>query len=250
MNRHEDAAARFARAIELDPSLAQAQVNLALARRSLGEYAAVWPDYEALWRNRFCCTSSRASAPARFAPVRQPRRRRDAGAAGRGARGFRFPCPPAQPAARVPDHARNDSRRCALSPRAAGVRRLFNGLCWAGNPGNPTDRECSIPLRALTPPLEIPGARFVSLQKALRRGDEEILARFPNIDVDRIRACADFADTAALVADLDLIIAVDTSLAHLAGALARPVWVLLKFSAHGAWLRDREDSPGIPPPAS
>ena len=94
--------------------------------------------------------------------------------------------------------------------------------------------------------LEIPGARFVSLQKALRRGDEEILARFPNIDVDRIRACADFADTAALVADLDLIIAVDTSLAHLAGALARPVWVLLKFSAHWAWLRDREDSPWYP----
>src|SRR5581483_10393836 len=67
-----------------------------------------------------------------------------------------------------------------------------------------------------------------------------------NVDMERIRDCADFADNAALVAGLDLVIAVDTSMAHLAGALGRPVWVLLKFSAHWAWLCDRQDSPWYP----
>ena len=120
------------------------------------------------------------------------------------------------------------------------------GLCWAGSPDNPTDRDRSIPLSTIAPLLEIAGVHFVSLQKVLRPGDEEILARYGNVDVDSIRNVTDFADTAALVAGLDLLIAVDTSMAHLAGALARPVWVLLKYSAHWAWLREREDSPWYP----
>jgi ADP-heptose:LPS heptosyltransferase len=101
-------------------------------------------------------------------------------------------------------------------------------------------------LQELVPLLEIPGARFLSLQKALREGDEEILAAHQNIDVESIRHCADFADTAALVAGLDLVITVDTSVAHVAGALGKPVWVLLAHSAHWVWLREREASPWYP----
>lgn len=120
------------------------------------------------------------------------------------------------------------------------------GLCWAGNPDNPTDCDRSIPLRTIRPLLNMPGVRFLSLQKVLRPGDEEVLAGLTNVETERIQECADFADTAALVAGLDLVIAVDTSLAHLAGALGCPVWVLLKYSAHWAWLCDREDSPWYP----
>jgi tetratricopeptide (TPR) repeat protein len=120
------------------------------------------------------------------------------------------------------------------------------GLCWAGNPGNSNDQNRSVPLRELIPLLEVPGVRFLSLQKVLRDGDEALLREYNNVDIDSDRKGADFADTAALIAGLDLVITVDTSVAHLAGALGKPVWVLLPFSAHWAWLREREDSPWYP----
>lgn len=94
--------------------------------------------------------------------------------------------------------------------------------------------------------LDIPGARFVTLQKDFRAGDEEVLAGRENVDWRTDREGRDFADTAALMAGLDLIITVDTAVAHLAGALGLPVWVLLPFSAHWAWLRERGDSPWYP----
>jgi ADP-heptose:LPS heptosyltransferase len=80
----------------------------------------------------------------------------------------------------------------------------------------------------------------------LRAGDEEILAWRPNVDGEQDQRGRDLADTAALIAGLDLVITVDTAVAHLAGALGRDVWVLLPFSAHWAWLRQREDSPWYP----
>ena len=140
-------------------------------------------------------------------------------------------------------HAPAVAKPSITGPSSIGPRI---GLCWAGNPAYPNDHNRSIPLSALQPLLDVPGARFVSLQKKFRSGDEEILAGRDNVDVRSDRNGKDFADTAALVAGFDLVITVDTAVAHLAGALGRPVWVLLPFSAHWTWLREREDSPWYP----
>ena len=88
--------------------------------------------------------------------------------------------------------------------------------------------------------------RFVSLQQNLRSGDDSILARYEDIDLTSDRKGKGLADTAALISRLDLVITVDTVIGHLAGALGRPVWILLSFSAYWAWLRGRTDSPWYP----
>ena len=118
------------------------------------------------------------------------------------------------------------------------------GLAWAGNKGPANDHNRSVPLRSLLPLLGLPGLRFVSLQKALRDGDETILdeANVPRLG----EGLQDFADTAGLVSQLDLVISVDTAVAHLAGALAKPVWIMLPFSADWRWFLDRTDSPFYP----
>jgi len=87
-------------------------------------------------------------------------------------------------------------------------------------------------------------ATFVSLQKELRAGDDALLAQSGIVDVTS--HLTDFAETAALLSCLDLVITVDTSVAHLAGALGRPTWVLLPFVPDYRWLLDREDSPWYP----
>jgi ADP-heptose:LPS heptosyltransferase len=93
--------------------------------------------------------------------------------------------------------------------------------------------------------LAIPGVRLISLQKELRDGDRELLAAHPEI-LHLGDEFADFADTAAVMASLDLVISVDTAAAHLAGALGRPVWILQRFAPDFRWLTDREDSPWYP----
>jgi hypothetical protein len=118
------------------------------------------------------------------------------------------------------------------------------GLVWSGNPKHRRDLQRSLPLRALSSILEL-DASFVSLQKDVR-ADDEIVLRERN-DVLKIdELLQDFADTAALIPCLDLVITVDTSVAHLAGALGRPVWLLLPFTPDWRWLLDREDSPWYP----
>lgn len=119
------------------------------------------------------------------------------------------------------------------------------GIAWTGNPKAPIDLVRSIPLHLLRPILDVPAIRFVALQNELRDGDREALKSMPRVTVlgDRL---ADFADTAAVVSALDLVITVDTSVAHLAGALGKAVWVLLPFSPDWRWLRDRDDSPWYP----
>ncbi len=129
---------------------------------------------------------------------------------------------------------------------ASGVANASVGLCWAGNSNYSNDHNRSVPLSVLQPLVDLDGARFVSLQKNFRSGDEEFLAKRKHVDTYSDRSGKDFADTATLVAGLDLVITVDTAVAHLAGALGRPVWILLPFSAHWAWLRGREDSPWYP----
>jgi hypothetical protein len=117
------------------------------------------------------------------------------------------------------------------------------GLAWAGNPKHVKDRERSIRLRDLLPLLDI-DATFVSLQKEVRPGDIETLRRCDVVQFgDEL---GDFSGTAALVSQLDLVISVDTSVAHLAGALGKPVWILLTYAPDWRWLLDRDDSPWYP----
>ncbi|WP_315767408.1 tetratricopeptide repeat protein [Bradyrhizobium sp. SZCCHNR2012] len=119
-------------------------------------------------------------------------------------------------------------------------RPLRIGLAWAGNPNHVRDRERSMELRHLLPLSGI-DASFVSLQKQLRDGEAELLAQSGILDVsDRL---GDFADTAALISQLDLVISVDTGVAHLAGALGKPVWIMLTHAPDWRWLLDRDDSP-------
>ena len=119
------------------------------------------------------------------------------------------------------------------------------GLAWAGRATHKNDHNRSIALERLTPILSRPATRLVSLQRELRREDAAILARHPGILQlgDEIQ---DFADTAAVISLLDLVVSVDTSVAHLAGALGRPVWILLPFAPDFRWMLEREDSPWYP----
>jgi tetratricopeptide (TPR) repeat protein len=126
-----------------------------------------------------------------------------------------------------------------------GLRRCPRiGLVWSGRPTHENDRNRSVKLRALLPLLDI-DAVFVSLQHDLRADDAATLKDQKNIIHfgDELR---DFSDTAALISNLDLVISVDTSVAHLAGALSKPVWVLLPFIPDWRWLLDRDDSPWYP----
>ena len=126
-----------------------------------------------------------------------------------------------------------------LGPR----NRLRVGLVWSGSAGHINDHNRSMPLRELTKTLDV-DAMFVSLQKDLRDQDKEILAGGDIIDLTD--SLSDFGETSALVSCLDLVISVDTSVAHLAGGLGCPVWILLPYSPDYRWLYNREDSPWYP----
>ena len=118
------------------------------------------------------------------------------------------------------------------------------GVAWSGSTTNTRDRERSIDLRSLLPLLEVE-ATFVSLQKDVRGTDAALLKERSDIlnFGDELR---DFADTAALISELDLVISVDTSVAHLAGAMGKPVWILVTHIPDWRWLLDRDDSPWYP----
>jgi tetratricopeptide (TPR) repeat protein len=123
-------------------------------------------------------------------------------------------------------------------------RNLRIGVVWSGSSGNKGDTIRSISLRSLLPLANL-DAEFVSLQKDVRAGDAALLQERSDLVHlgDKLNT---FADTAAVIANLDLVISVDTSVAHLAGALAKPVWILLPFLPDFRWLLDREDSPWYP----
>jgi tetratricopeptide (TPR) repeat protein len=121
--------------------------------------------------------------------------------------------------------------------------RLRVGLVWSGNPDHANDRNRSLPLPLLASVLDV-DARFVSLQKDPRASDQEILGGLDILDITD--GLSDFEETAALIGCLDLVITVDTSVAHLAGGLGCPVWILLPYRADYRWLLDRADSPWYP----
>ena len=129
--------------------------------------------------------------------------------------------------------------------RLARPAGLKVGVNWAGNPGFRHDKARSIGLPGILPLLAQSGVHFFGLQKDLRDGDADILRREPRITMlgSQIES---FADTAAIISQLDLVISSDTSVVHLAGALGKPVWVLLQFVPDWRWLLDREDSPWYP----
>jgi tetratricopeptide (TPR) repeat protein/glycosyltransferase involved in cell wall biosynthesis len=118
------------------------------------------------------------------------------------------------------------------------------GVVWGGNPAQHRDRMRSVGLEAMAPILATPGVTFFSLQKgeAVRQLERWSQTGIVNLDA----AIGDFGDTAAAIAALDLVITVDTSVAHLAGALGKPVWVLLPHVACWRYLLDREDSVWYP----
>ncbi len=133
--------------------------------------------------------------------------------------------------------------------RRIGPAGFKIGVVWQGNPDPEADRARSMPLAALTPLAEVAGVRLISLQKGA--GEEQLSLLPPSMRVETLGANFDagpdaFVDTAAAMTCLDLVVACDTSIAHLAGALAAPVWVALKSDAEWRWLRGRADSPWYP----
>lgn len=132
----------------------------------------------------------------------------------------------------------------AWAQRLGAHRRLRVGLVWSGNPRHPRDRARSMPFRTLAPILDA-DATFVSLQKDPRADDKPALLARTDI-IDPTVDLTDFVETAALVSCLDLVITVDTSVAHLAAALGRPTWILLPSVPDYRWLLDRDDSPWYP----
>jgi hypothetical protein len=132
----------------------------------------------------------------------------------------------------------------AWQARLAATPRPRIGLTWSGRAGHERDRERSIGLRAFLPLLET-GAAIVSLQKEMRAEDAIILKDRGDI-LNAGEELADFSDTAALMSQLDLVISVDTSVAHLAGALGKPVWILVTHVPDWRWLLERDDSPWYP----
>jgi Flp pilus assembly protein TadD len=130
----------------------------------------------------------------------------------------------------------------AWAERLADVPRPRVGLVWMGGKlfrDDPVQTR-SVGLTRLAPLLKVKGISFVSLQK--EKNDEATQAGKPPVLFDRMEECVDLLDTAALMEQLDLVISVDSAPAHLAGALGKPVWLLLRFEGEWRWMQNREDS--------
>ncbi len=139
----------------------------------------------------------------------------------------------------APDAAHTQAWEARLGSRD----RLRVGLVWSGNPNHKNDHNRSVPLGILSELFDLDAA-FVSLQKDPSDDDRALLSRSEVIDLTG--ELGDFTATSALMSCLDLVISVDTSVAHLAGALGRPVWTLLPFTPDYRWMLERDDSPWYP----
>jgi len=145
----------------------------------------------------------------------------------------------------APYVAADPARIAAWRKRVESLEGLKVGLVWAGNPTMAADRRRSVRLDRLAPLGRIPGISFVSLQK----GPAAAQAAQPPAGMalhDWTGELRDFADTAALIATLDLVIAVDTGVVHLAAALGKPVWLLNRYDRCWRWMLNRDDSPWYP----
>lgn len=125
--------------------------------------------------------------------------------------------------------------------RLGNKERLRVGLVWSGSATHQNDMNRSIRLEELLAITDLP-VEWHSLQKEYRQPDLAVLNKHPEIQQHQ-DDLKDFADTAALIECLDLVISVDTGVAHVAGAIGKPVWILLPYSPDYRWMLDREDSP-------
>lgn len=133
-----------------------------------------------------------------------------------------------------------DAWQTRLGPKT----RLRVGLTWSGNQQHVSDWARSIPFAELHAALNVPGVSFHSVQKDVRADDDVALAA--SGVADHRQALTDLAETAALISALDLVITVDTSVAHLAGALGKPVWILLATRVDWRWMAEGSTSPWYP----
>ena len=137
--------------------------------------------------------------------------------------------------------ARWEERLTYLVPR--GARRI--GVVWAGRPSHHNDRNRSTPLASLLPFAEIPGIALVSLQKGPAQAQiGGYWGRAPLVNLGP--ELHDFGDTMAVIEGLERVVAVDTSVVHLAGAMGKEVWVMLPYAPDWRWLLDRADNPWYP----
>jgi len=146
--------------------------------------------------------------------------------------------------AEIPYVSPDDKDIAAWRERLPRQRPLV-GLAWSGERSHDNDLNRSIRLETLLPLLDLPDVIFLSLQHEVRDADAAILREHPNL-FQATECFRDFADTAAAVAHTDLVISADTAVAHLAGAMGKPVFVLLPYAADFRWLRERQDSPWYP----
>jgi ADP-heptose:LPS heptosyltransferase len=119
------------------------------------------------------------------------------------------------------------------------------GIAWAGSAAHKNNSKRSIALERFAPLLKTPGVQFVSIQKELTQSDAAVLADHASV-LHVGGELGDFVDTAAVISSMDLLISADTSVAHLAGAIGRPVWILIPLAPDFRWLLKREDSPWYP----
>ena len=145
----------------------------------------------------------------------------------------------------IPYLRTDPARRAVWSERLGPRTRKRVGIAWSGAPDHPEDAIRSIPAVLFLPPLMAAGVELHVIQKEIRDTDAAAIATATGLTV-HANHLRDFAETAALVSELDLVISVDTSVAHLAGALGVPTWILLQFSSDFRWLRKRTDSPWYP----
>jgi tetratricopeptide (TPR) repeat protein len=144
--------------------------------------------------------------------------------------------------ARVPYVAAPPERRAAARALLDIHPGLKVGLCWAGSGTHPRDRSC--PLAILTALFDVPDIAWFSLQQGDAAAE---IASTPGAQhMVPLPGDAPLVETAALIAELDLVISIDTSIAHLAGALGKQAWVMLRFAPDWRWLLDRDDSPWYP----
>jgi len=145
---------------------------------------------------------------------------------------------------RLPFLAADPILRARWRERLEGKEGLRVGLVWAGNPGQRDDRRRSFAPEILRPILQVPGARFIGLQVGI---SEEVAAQIARLGIEDFhRELTNFAETAAFMEELDLIITVDTAAAHLAGTLGRPVWVLAPFVPYWPYGLSSETMPWYP----
>jgi tetratricopeptide (TPR) repeat protein len=130
-------------------------------------------------------------------------------------------------------------------PRIEALPPPRVAVAWSGRQSHPNDRRRSMALAELEPLLSAPGYRFISVQRELRDSDAVELAANPHL-VHVGNDLADFSDTAAVLAMCDIVVCVDTSIAHVAGALGRPIYLLVPFQPDWRWLLGRDDSPWYP----